>query len=225
MGWPFRRSATSSPLARELFDVREGWEATITENPDLEAPNRMVLLGASAGATVAVGAFATLLHQQLRDAATTIALPNGREVVDRVTEFTRALDRRPAIEAAYRVVTWAFVGEFGAFFWRPNYELELHACAEAFGLHNEFEGEVAALGEPLGEGASVEEEGAREYALQKATLAAMIGAATGKPLDWETDVFVAFIIPAWQDQFIAGKRVAKERLGQLAPEGLPIWEA
>jgi hypothetical protein len=220
---PFRGRRLRKRFARDVLELHLGWDDALAATPEIAEPNVVVLRSASAAATVALGNFGTLLIDGFHQTSATLDLPDG-EVVDRVVEFAHALQERPAADAAYRVATWTYVAELGAFFWRPNYELELRECAEAFALRNEYEGEVAALGEPVREDATVEEQSSRDYALQKAALKCMVGAATGVSVDLEDDAFVGMHIQNWQACFYEGLAVAKERVEQLAPGGLPIWE-
>jgi hypothetical protein len=222
--WPFGRDRRlKSPFAQHLLASRSDWEDRVAQYSDIEEPNRVVILSASAGATVAFGGLGSHWIEQFRDADVMLPKPDGTEVADHVVQFAHALAEPSAIEAAYRVATWGLISELGAFFWRPNYELEMHECAKAFEFRNDYEGQVPALGEPVPKDASIEERAHRRHSLNKGTLLCMIGAAIGEPLDWD-DMFVGVHVPIWLDQFSEGLDVADERLKQLSPQGLPIWE-
>jgi hypothetical protein len=103
---PFRRrDPTNTQFGRYLLRIREDWEVRITDAPDLEGPNRMVLLSASAGATVAFGGYGAVIHEQFRDHEEHLPTAQGELVPDRVVQFAKSLSQRDAIEAAYRVLT------------------------------------------------------------------------------------------------------------------------
>lgn len=222
MPWPFKRKATKTPFGRALLSVREAAEAEIATHPEIEDPNRIVLLSASAGATVALGGFGTVLIDNFGGEPALLPGPHGETITDPIVAFANRLSQRPAsIEPAYRVVTWALVTEFAVFHWKPNYELEMHECATAFEFRNELEGEIAALGEPVAEEHDAEVD--RLLGLHKGSLANMIAAAIDRPVSWG-DPFVGMHLPAWQEQFQEGMSTAVERMKQLAPTGLPIWE-
>lgn len=221
--WPFRRDRLKSPFARSLLAIRGEWEERVAHHPDIEEPNRLAILSASAGATVALGGLGTVLIDQFSDSDPKLILPDGREMPDRIVQLAQALTEPLATEAAYRVATWGLISEHGAYFWRPNYEIEMYECAKAFELRNDYEGQVPAFGEPVPKDASTEEQAERRATLIRGTLVCMIGAAIDEPIDWD-DSFVAMHLPAWIEQFHEGLDVASERLKQLAPQGLPIWE-
>jgi hypothetical protein len=212
-----------SAFAKDLLAVRNDWEARVTHHEDIEEPNRLAILSASAGATVALGGLGAAFIDQFSDATPTLTKPDGSEKPDRIVQFAQALTEAQAVEAAYRVATWGMISELGAFFWRPNYELEMDECAKAFEFRNVYESEVPSLGEPVPKGATAEAPVVRMYGLMKGTLVRMIGAAIDEPIDPD-DLFIGMQLPNWIDQFHEGLSVANERLNQLAPEGLPIWE-
>jgi hypothetical protein len=220
----FRRKPTKTTFGKTLLSIRESWERQIAGCDVVEAPNRIVLLSASAGATVALGGYGAYLIDQFGGEPDSLTNARGEAVPDRIVQFAQALSQRPeAIEAAYRVSTWALVSEMGVFYWRPNYDIEMHECAKAFEFRNAYEAEVPALGEPRENDASVEGLADREYQLVKGSLVCMIGAALDEPIDWD-DVFVSMHFENWQGQFNEALSVASERTTQLAPDGLPIWE-
>jgi hypothetical protein len=221
--WPFRRDRLKSPFAQDLLAVRSDWEDRVAHHPDIEEPNRLAILSASAGATVALGGLGTVFIDQFSNAKPTLTKPDGSEKPDRIVQFARALTEAHAVEAAYRVATWGLLSELGAFFWHPNYEIEMHECAKAFEFQNVYEGQVPALGEPVAKDASTEDQVERRSKLIKGTLVCMIGAVIDEPIDWD-DLFVGMHLPSWIEQFHEGLDVADQRLKQLAPEGLPIWE-
>lgn len=224
MPWPFRRSPTKTQFGRDLLHIREIWEARIAETPDLEDPNRVVLLGASAGATVALGGYGAVIQEQFKDSDEYLPTPQGELAPDRVVQFARSLSHSDAIEAAYRVLTWALAAEMAAFFWRPNYAYEMTQLSEVLGVNNIFEETVVAIGEPVNDETDQEQVADRGYELVKGSLVCMVATALNEEIDPD-DPFVAMHLPRWLDQFKEGKVVASERLKQLAPEGLPIWEA
>jgi hypothetical protein len=230
--WPFgsRRKAAGELFERNHFGVafdadllalREDWESRIAAS-EIDEPNKIVLLSASAGATVACGSFGAflILHFEGKKAL----LPDGG--IDPVVAFANRLTSDPeAIENAYRVTTWGYVAEFANFYWRPNYELDMRVCAEVFEFRNDYEGEVASLGWPIEADADVMRQADRLGGLVKGMLINAIRAAMpdAYSVDWD-DPFVGMHLPQWNDQFEEGLDVAKERLRQLAPRGLPIWQ-
>jgi hypothetical protein len=115
------------------------------------------------------------------------------------------------------------VSQQGAFYWRPNYELEMHHCAEALEFRNEYEGELPAIGSPGPKDAPDEERGALAYALEKGSLRCMVSAALDEPIASD-DMFLRMQAPNWHHHFNEASSVTRERSLQLAPEGLPIWE-
>ena len=224
MPWPFRRDRRlKSPFAQDLLAIRADWEGRVAEYADLEEPNRLAILSASAGATVALGGLGSAFIDAFSDSSPMLPKPDGAEVPDRIVQFAHALTEPRPVEAAYRVATWGLISEFGAFFWRPNYELEMHGCAKAFEFRNLYEGGMPPLGEPLPEDASTEEQVERRSRLLKGTFVCMVAAAIDEPVDFG-DLFIGMQLPNWTEQFHEGLDVANERLTQLAPEGLPIWE-
>jgi hypothetical protein len=222
MAWPFGRKHLKTPFAKDLLAVREDWEDHVAHHEGIEEPNRIVVLSASAGATVALGTFGSALIEGTKEMQVMLPLPDGRERPDRVVQFAQSLDEVESIEAAYRVATWGLIAELGVFFWRPNYELEMHECAEAFEFRNVYEGEAPALGEPVDRDASDDVKGKRLASLIKGTLVGMIGAAVDEPIGRD-DLTVGMYISRWREQYFEGLDVSQERLKQLAPEGLPIW--
>ena len=122
------------------------------------------------------------------------------------------------------MVTWGLVAELAVFFWRPNYEIDMYECADAFEFRNQFEGAVAALGEPIATDASVDEQADRRFRLINGTLVCAIGAALGEKIADPEDHFIGMHVPTWIERFNEGLDVADERLKQLAPDGLPIWQ-
>lgn len=222
--WPFRRNPTKTQFGRDLLRVREVSEERIAQAPDLEEPNRLVLLSASAGATVALGGYGAAMQQQFKDGDEYLPTAHGDLAADRIVQFAKSLSHTDAIEAAYRVLTWAVSAEMAVFFWRPNYAFEMTQLAEAFGFNNIFEETVVAIGGPVDDGANPRAVGDRFCELVKGSLVCMVAAALAEEIDPD-DPFVAMYLPAWLNQFNEAKEVARERLTQLAPEGLPIWEA
>jgi len=223
VAWPFKKRATATPFGRELLAVRQQWDERIEQTEAIEGPNRIVLLASSAGATVALGGFGSVLIQKLAGQVALYDGPDGEARMDPIIAFANRLDRRPnSLEAAYRAATWGLVAEIATTFWRPNYEIEMFECAKAFEFRNEQEGKIAALGEPTSMGASDEAEVTRTYDLMKGTLYEMVGAAIEESV--EPDFLVTVYIQQWIDQVFEGLSVAKEVIEQHAPEGLPIWE-
>jgi hypothetical protein len=109
------------------------------------------------------------------------------------------------------------------FFWRPNYEYEMAELAEVFGFSNIFEETVVAIGEPVADPGDVDQVADRLHELVKGSLVCMVASALNEEIDPD-DPIVAMHVPRWFEQFKEGTEVASERLKQLAPDGLPIWE-
>ena len=200
-------------------------EDRVANHDGVDEPNRIAVLAASAGATVALGAFGHMLTEKTRSMQVMLPTPDGDEKPDRIVQFGHALDNDPnAIEAAYRVLTWGLIADLGAFFWRPNYELEMYECAQAFEFRNSYEGQVPAFGEPVSTDPSDEERGKLLAELLKGTLFCMISAAIDEPVEFESDPIVGMHIPQWTELFLDARQVANERINELAPQGLPIWK-
>jgi hypothetical protein len=123
------RDPAREPFGQALLALRDSWEGRIAAHGELEDPNRIVLLSGSAGATVALGGYGSALIAAFAGESASLTNARGNLVPDCIAQFAHALQtRRDAVEAAYRVTTWAMVSEQGAFYWRPNYELEIHHC-------------------------------------------------------------------------------------------------
>lgn len=211
MPWPFKReeSDPTEAFAKDLFAAHESWEARIDSSAQSE-PTRVVLLAAAAGATVAFGAHGAMLREKVAE---------GAGSSDRIARFARALDERRAIDAAYRVVTWALVSEYAANFWPEDHEHEIGKCEIVLGFQNLYEETAVAYGQPPEQGASDDEQVDRMYDLVKATLYGMISAALDEPVEPEDDS-VNEHLDEWVEQFEAGIDVGAERLEDLAPGGL-----
>jgi hypothetical protein len=121
--WPFKRDATKTPFGRRLLSIRDLSEARIADARDIEEPNRIVLLSASAGATVALGAYGAFLIDQFGDLEPSFPGPEGKQHPDHVVQFARSLDSPESIEAAYRVAAWALVSVFAVFSGVPTTKL------------------------------------------------------------------------------------------------------
>ena len=218
-----RRKPKFTVFGQLLVDLHERWDAHFAATEAIEHPNRVVLASASAGATVALGEYGTGMVERFADTPTSVPGAD-REVPDRIAQFARALDDAHAVEAAYRVVTWALVAEFAVFFWRPNYDYELAECTKVFEIRNDYEATVLYYGRPLDEDATADDKGQRLHDVAQASLYGSVSAALDVPIAPGDDPFMGVHMPAWIDQFMEGKRVGGERLTQLAPDGLPIWE-
>lgn len=173
---------------------------------------------------MAFGGYGAVIQQQFQDTVEYLPAPEGEVVPDRIVQFARSLSNPDAIEASYRVLTWAFSAEMAVFFWRPNYTYEMTQLAEALRFKNIFEETVVAIGEPVDDETDPKQIADRAYELAKGSLVCMVAAALNEEINPD-DPFVGIHVPQWLDQFKEGKVVASERLKQLAPEGLPIWEA
>lgn len=209
MPWPFKReeSDPTEAFANELFAAHEHWERRIESGAHGER-TRALLLSATAGATVAFGAHGAMLREKVAE---------GGIASDRVVRFARALDDRRAIEAAYRVVTWALVSEYAANLWPEDHEHEIGSCEILFGFQNLYEETAVAYGQPAERGASDDEQLDRIYDLTKATLYGMFSAALDEPVVPEDDS-VNEHLDEWLEQFEAGIDAGAERLEVLAPD-------
>ncbi|MGH2745087.1 MAG: hypothetical protein ACRDN8_21870, partial [Thermoleophilaceae bacterium] len=165
MPWPFKREETdpTESFANDLFSTHESWEKRIDSGARGDR-TRALLLSATAGATVAFGAHGAMLREKVAER------PGS---ADRIARFAQALDNRRAIEAAYRVVTWALVSEYAANIWPEDHEREIGACEIVFGFQNLYEETAVAYGQPSEPGASDDEQLDRIYDLAKATLYGM----------------------------------------------------
>ncbi len=214
MPWPFKREETDATeaLAKQIFATHEAWERRIDSAARSE-PTRVVLLSAAAGATVAFGAHAAMLQEEISGAG------GASGYSDPVTRFVRTLRDRRAIEAAYRVVTWALVSEYAAHFWPEDHEQEIGKCEIVFGFQNLYEESAVAYGQPAPPTASDDEKLERMYDLLKATLYGMISAALDEPVEPEDDA-INDHMDEWVEQFEAGIEAGAERMEDLAPEGM-----
>lgn len=161
---------------------------------------------------------------QFLELSSTVPLGSGEELPDRIVQFAQVLDNASAVEAAHRVVTWAYVSEFGAYFWQPNYEYELHECAKVFELRNVYEATVLDRGQPPPKDADVEERAGRTYDLIQATFLGMMSTALDERIEPGQDPFINIHMPHWIEFFAEGRIAGGDRLKQLAPDGLPIWD-
>jgi hypothetical protein len=213
MPWPFRReeSDPTEAFANQLFAAHESWEERIEAGSPSDQ-TRVVLLSATAGATVAFGAHAAMLTEKVEG-----SVQAGGPSSDRVVRFVQALGDRRAIDAAYRVVAWALVSEYTAHFSPADHEHEIGKCEIVFGFQNLYEETAVAYGQPIGRGASEDEKIERMYDLMKASLYGMISAALDEPVEPEDDAVNAHL-DEWVEQFETGIDVGAERLEQLGME-------
>jgi len=207
--WPFKREDgdLTEAFANDLFAAHEGWERRIDSSAHGDR-TRALLLSATAGATVAFGAHAAMLREKVAE---------GAGSPDRLARFARALDDRRAIDASYRVVTWALVSEYAANLWPEDHEHEISRCEIVFGFQNLYEETAVAYGQPSERGASDDEQLDRIYDLTKATLYGVFSAALDEPVVPEDDA-VNEHLDAWLEQFEAGIDAGAERLEDLAPD-------
>lgn len=218
----FRRDPTRQPFGRKLLNIHRSYEQQLGA-AEMEESNRVVLLSACAGAAVALGAYGAWLQREARSSPEFVENNHGEEVPMHVVRFARALDDVVNVDAAYRVAVWGQIPEMAEFYWRPNYEIEIDECATAFELRDPFESTVVHYGRPLAAGATVEDSATWLSDLVEATLYCMVSAALDEEIA-PPDMFIEMEKPTWFDQHTAGRSAAAERLEQLAPEGLPIWE-
>ena len=212
---------SKTPFGRQLLAIRASSESEVADCHRIEEPTRIVLLSASAGAAVAFGSYGALLIDELFCEETSLP-PQGDAPPDPVVRFAYSLHSQSSMEAAYRVATWALIGELGDFFWRPNYATQMQECATAFGLRNDHEVMTAALGEPVG--ATTDGQLERRKTLEKGALIFMVAAALDAPAAWD-DPVIDGNTPRWHHHFREGLSVATMRMRQLAPNGLPRWVA
>ena len=216
MPWPFKRERdpTDAPFARHLVAAHESWEERIAASREVEEPTRVALLGASAGAMVALGAYVMSLRMELEDPSPATGGRAGAR--NRIFQFAQELDDAWAAEAAYRVATWALLSEFVAHLWGEDYEYAMHECGKAFGFENLYEETTVHYGLPAEERASEDE---RMHNIVKASLYGMVSSVLQEPVEPE-DESINHHLEAWIEQFSIGLEVGGERLEQLAPEGL-----
>ena len=211
MPWPFKREEddATEAFAKELFAVHEGWERRI-DSGARDDRTRALLLSGAAGATVAFGAHAAMLREEVAGAG------GAGGSSDIVARFARALDNRRAIEAAYRVAVWALVSEFASNIWADDHEHEIGKCEMVFGFQNLFEETAVAYGQPAPSGATRDQEMQRMFDLLEAALYAMISAALDEPVEPGDDAIDAHM-DTWVEQFEAGIDAGAERMEALAP--------
>jgi len=219
MPWPFKRERDpeDAPFARHLIAAHESWESRIERSGGIEEPTRVVLLGASAGAMVALGSYVMTLRVELDEDAESGARGGGPS--SRMALFAEQLDDKRAAEAAYRVATWALLSEYVSHLWGEDYEYEMHQCGKAFGFENIYEETTVHYGRPADERASEDEEADRLDNIVKASLYGMVSSVLEEPVEPEDDS-INLHLDAWIEQFGTGLEVGGERLEQLAPEGL-----
>jgi hypothetical protein len=211
MPWPFKReeSDATEAFAKELFAVHEDWERRI-DSAAQDDRTRALLLSGTAGATVAFGAHAAMLREEVAGAG------GAGGSSDTVGRFARALDNRRAIEAAYRVAVWALVSEFASNVWANDHEQEIGKCEIVFGFENLFEETAVAYGQPAPSGATQDQEMQRMFDLLEAALYAMISAALDEPVEPGDDA-IDERMETWVEQFEAGIDAGAERMEELAP--------
>ena len=214
-----------TPFEQMLIELHQRWTATFEIAGDIEPPNRVVLASASAGAAVALGSLGTFVQSQFYDSPLTFPTGAGGELPNRIAKFARALDHANAIEAAYRVVTWTLVTELACAFWRPNYEYEMAECATVFEIRNDYESTVIHYGAPVADAVDENQGAKRHHDLARWSLFSLISAAIDEQCVPGEDHFIDLQLHDWIEQLIVqGCGTAGERLEQLAPGGLPIWE-
>lgn len=218
-----RRKRRGDAISQVLLDLHKRWDTRFAASEAIDRPNRVVLSSASAGAAVALGTYGTVAREMFADSPTSLPGAN-REVPHHIARFARALDDARAVEAAYRVVTWSLVTEFAVFYWRPNYDYEIDECASVFEIRNDYENTTLYYGRPLHEEATADDKAQRLHDLAEAALYGSVSAALDEPIAPGDDVLMGDAMPAWINEFFEGRRVGAERLKQLAPRGLPIWE-
>lgn len=209
MPWPFKREEgdPTEALAEDVFATHESWQSRI-DSSVADDRTKVVLLSATAGATVAFGAHAAMLREKVAQ---------GGASSDRISRFARALDNRRAVDAAYRVVAWALASEYVANLWPEDHEYEIGRCELVFGFQNLYEETAVAYGQPAARGASEDEQLDRMYDLMKAALYGMISAALDEPVVPEDDSINEHL-DEWVDQLEAGIDAGAERLDSLPPE-------
>ena len=211
MPWPFKREEddATEAFARELFAVHEGWERRI-DSAARDDRTRALLLSGAAGATVAFGAHAAMLREEVAGAG------GAGGSSDIVTRFARSLDNRRAIEAAYRVAVWALVSEFASNIWADDHEHEIGKCEVVFGFQNLFEETAVAYGQPAPAGATQDQEMQRMFDLLEAALYAMISAALDEPVEPGDDAIDEHM-ETRVEQFEAVIDAGAERMEARAP--------
>jgi len=215
--WPFKRERdpTDVPFARHLVAAHESWEDRITASHEVEEPTRVALLGASAGAMVALGTYVMSLRVELEDSEP--ASPGRGGPANRMFQFAQELDDGRAAEAAYRVVTWALLSEFVAHLSGEDYEYEMQECARVLGFENIYEETAVHYGRPTEAQASEADEAERMRNIVKASLYGMVSSVLQEPVEPE-DEAINLHLEAWLEQFGTGIEVGGERLEQLVPE-------
>jgi hypothetical protein len=220
MRW--RRKPTKSKFGKNVLAIHEHWQQVIRSylDPDeIDEPNFLCLMAATAGATVAIGGYGSYLREHMEVSATELEAAGAQ---DPTANLADSFDAYAAIEAAWRVACWAVLADLAAFFWRPNYLLELNSCATVFGFENVYERRVVAFGAPQGDRDDIAAEAQRRGRLGRGSLICVIGAATG--IDATDSVWIDVALNAWDFQLEEASATASEYLEQVAPDGLPVWE-
>lgn len=217
MPWPFKRESdpTETPFARHLVAAHERWEDRIAGSREVEEGTTVALLGASAGAMVALGTFVMSLRVELEETAP--ASPGRGGPADRMFQFAQELDDERAAEAAYRVATWALLGEFVAHLSGDDYEYEMQECAKVLGFENIYEETAVHYGRPADARSSELAEAERMRNIVKASLYGMVSSVLQEPVEPE-DEAINLHLDAWVEQFGTGIEVGGERLEQLVPD-------
>ena len=178
----FRKNPTKRPPGVNLVAAHERWAETIAQSPHRDEPQGIVLASAAAGATVALGAFGTVVEELSRGKAKTISGINA-ELDDHIVAFGHAIRGPIPAEAAWRVVVWTLVAEQAVFYWRPNYDIEMDVVASVFGADSIYEQTVIEYGRPVASHASDDERSGRLYRWMQTSLYGVVSAALDRPVE------------------------------------------
>jgi hypothetical protein len=106
--------------------------------------------------------------------------------------------------------------------WAPEYKENILEAGDVFGVENEYEDFLLALGEQgFGEQDDVQQQATHLRELARAALEAMVSSAIAWAVPRD-DIWIEMAQLKWIDCFFDGWHTVSERMKELAPDGLPI---
>lgn len=167
-----------------------------------------------AGAAVGVGDYEQSLERPGRYGVPAIA---GLVTEDPSLELAVALHDRDAVEAACRLLMWAYAVEINVDLWGRRYRGEMELSAAVVRLRDPHETAV------IDRGVTVLEEDAGERGLlrfRQRVLTEIVAATIGLEVEDEHPWLEA-AVPAWLRSYARGSEAAGLELKRLAPYGIP----